>query len=106
MTGKDIFNLYKYFLIFIVLFILYIFEKFHILNTERKNNEFEPNNTNYINEKEIILSKGRKFIDKCLNSTNNKIYEINQNPIITATLINLGLACCSTISYLIFCLKN
>ena len=96
MTGKDIFNLYKYFLIFIFLFILYIFGKIHILETEQKNNELESNNTNYTNQKEIILSKGRKFIDKCLNSTDNKIYEINQNPIITTIIPSFN--CEKTIS--------
>ena len=96
MTGTDIFNIYKYFLIFIFLFILYIFGKIHILDTEQKNNELEPNNTNYTKQKEIILSKGRKFIDKCLNSTDNKIYEINQNPIITTIIPSFN--CEKTIS--------
>ena len=96
MTGTDIFNTYKYFLIFIFLFILYIFGKIHILDTEQKNNEFKPNITNYTNQKEIILSKGRKFIDKCLNSTDNIIYEINQNPIITTIIPSFN--CEKTIS--------
>lgn len=59
-------------------------------NNSTKNNLIEDNDRNK------ILSKGRKFLDKCLKSDNNNFYEKSDNPIITTIIPSYN--CQKTIS--------
>ena len=52
----------------------------------RNFNEFLINNLTDNNEKNATLLKGRKFLDKCLNSTNNHTYQKNENPDISVII--------------------
>ena len=49
-------------------------------------NEFLINNLTDNNEKNATLLKGRKFLDKCLKSTINHIYQKNENPDISVII--------------------
>ena len=82
----------KYWIINILLLILFIILlKYTNLNSKHKDNEILVNSLNKYNEsksynlapkeeKDIILAKGRKYLNKCLMSKNNKFYEKNENP--------------------------
>ena len=56
--------------------------KQHILNQPQINKESKPI---YLEktERDIILTRGRKYLDKCLKIENNRTYEMKENPIIT-----------------------
>ena len=40
-------------------------------------------NRTFSNEREALLTRGRKYLNRCLLTQNNKLYENNENPIIT-----------------------
>lgn len=89
---------YKICLIFIFQFLLYIIiQKYNPFNdisdknhsnspsSPLKYNEHIINNLNKNNKKTVLL-KGRMFLDKCLNGSNNKTYKANDNPSITVII--------------------
>ena len=50
------------------------------------NNELITTNATLSNEREVLLTRGRKYLDKCLNIENNNFYEYKENPIITTII--------------------
>lgn len=67
-----------------------IFEKKNILNNTMNSitqyNEFKMNKEAKIYEREILLTKGRQYLDKCLKKENYEFYEKNENPMITTII--------------------
>ena len=92
-----IINKFKFRLLFILLFILFIlFFNYKNKDIIIKRKIFSSSdiyqnsisNTSLI-EKEVrnkILLKGRKYLDKCLNTQNNIFYETNEKPVITTII--------------------
>ena len=60
--------------------------KKYLTSSSLNYNEFLITNFTDKNEKENILSRGRMFLDKCLNSTNINIYKTNDHPDITVII--------------------
>ena len=87
----NIIKKYKARISIILLFIVYIVI-LSILNKNKstfvffKKDELEDIHKNQNEERDIILTKGRKYLNKCLFQENNKLYERNDNPIITAII--------------------
>ena len=50
------------------------------------NNELITTNPTFSNEREVLLTRGRKYLDKCLNIENNNFYQYKENPIITTII--------------------
>ena len=74
----------KYKLVTIIIFIF--FSCILIFQSSLEDNNFQNLKLYNIEKKEIILGKGIKFINKCLNSVNTNFYEQNEKPIITAII--------------------
>ena len=90
-------NKFKFKLLFIFIFILFILffnYKIKDIIIKRKifsSSDFYPNiisNSNLTRkeEKDIILLKGRKYLDKCLNSQDNIFHQNNEKPEITTII--------------------
>ena len=78
---------YKFKNVLILLFFLYILllNGFNYHSSPNNNNLKTIKSLDY-KERDIILEKGRKFLNKCFFSENNDYYEIKYNPIMTAII--------------------
>ena len=51
-----------------------------------KNKDFISMNLTEMNEREVVLSKGRKYLDNCLKNESIIFHEMNEKPIITTII--------------------
>ena len=68
-----------------------ILEKKNLLNNNKLNSlkqdhELIMKKETKIYERNILLNKGRQYLDKCLKNENYDFYEMNENPIITTII--------------------
>jgi len=61
-------------------------EKNDLHYSSSENSELTITNLSLLNEREFLLRKGRKYLNKCLNGENNNSYEFKENPIITTII--------------------
>ena len=61
-------------------------EKNDLHYSSSENDELTTTNLTLSNEKEILLTRGRKYLNKCLINENNNFYEYKENPIITTII--------------------
>ena len=61
-------------------------EKNDLHYSSSENSELTITNLSLLNEREFLLRKGRKYLNKCLNGENNNCYEFKENPIITTII--------------------
>ena len=65
---------------------LEIKEKNDSQSPSKKNDELITTNLILSNEREILITRGRSYLDKCLNIENNKFYENKDNQIVTTII--------------------
>ena len=82
--------IFIYFLYIIIFksrkYLIQIIKKVIFFSPFLKNNIFQNLNYSKIEKRDKILSKGIKFINKCLYSVNTNFYEQNKKPIITVII--------------------